>query len=545
MTLSPLLLLPVLAWSLGQASKPAEAPRKTADQVNPAEDSPDAGRVTRELVELRRKQAAQGDPQAQTSLGLLYATGDGVPHDPGEAIKWFRKAAEQGDGLGQILLATKYLEGDGVARDPVKGAAWAVLAAEEFYRVIYGLLDGGTGRTVSNNPEITQNLTPAEVNQVKQLASELRQKIEARGATFDLPHLLGDHPRSGFIVPSQSTGDERKKTSPEAPGALNFGTIEFVSKPRPEPSPPFAVGIVQANGNLVPLATFDGRDWSRIDLAEDWRNGTRVKSTGEWTLWYESSDPGSPQLFPARIKIATTGLIATEPRCNARMFALATDARNLRESLVTCKYCCPEPKRGIATTSKSRPDLVAGLDTDGAAGRSIEARQIKAWILESFNELEKKRFAKPHYAYDDKTDDFINTGKTLAEYLEPRLGAEKRRGLPLKFYDSSRIQGAHDTYYYVEVTRDYYEHLRQEFPAAAYLQGWVRATGDEMVWLTQNFAVTDPDPKEISWYAPILFWRHGNAIDVLFKCSQWGSGYYGILRIENETVNEVMGVGFR
>ena len=556
MTLSPLLLLPMLAWSLSQAPEPADAPRNSADQVNPAEDSPEAGRVTPEQVKLWRKQAAQGGTKAQTNLGLLYSTGDGVPHDPREAIKWFRKAAEQGDGLGQLLLAAKYFEGAGVARDPVKGMAWAILAAEKFHRVNH--VDVGHA-TFSISTVVVQNLTPAEVNQVEQLASELRQKevsrvkqldselrqkIGTRGA-FDLRRHLSDQPGSRIVVGLPSTGDEEEKTPPEARGVVNFATIEFVSKPAPKLLPAFTVGIVEANGNLVPIAAFNGRDWSHIDLAEDWINGEQVKSTGEWTLWYERSDPDSPQLSPASIEIATTGLIATEPRCNPRMFVLATDAGNLRESLVTCKYCCPEPKRGIATTSKSRPDLVASLDTEGAAGRSIEARQIKAWILETFNDLEKKRFAQTHYAYDDKADDFINTGKTFAEYLEPRLSAEKRRGLPLELYASSRIQGAHATYYYFEVKRDYYEHLRQEFPAAAYLQGWVRASGDEMVWLTQKFAVTDPDPKEISWDDPILFWRHGNAIDVLSKRSQWESGYYGILRIENDTVNQVTGAGFR
>ena len=186
MILRPLLLLPVLAWSLSQAPEPADAARKTADQAKPAEDSPDAARVTPELVE--------------------------------------------------------------------------------------------------------------------QLTTELRQKIEAQLAdkVLGLPRVAAEQEDAANVGDPPSTGDEREKTTPEAPGALNFGAIEYVSKPGPEQSPPFKVGIVQANGNLVPLATFDGRHWSRIDLAEDWRNGRRVQSKGEWTLWYESSDPGSPQLFPAR-----------------------------------------------------------------------------------------------------------------------------------------------------------------------------------------------------------------------------------------------------
>ena len=550
MKLSPLLLLPVLAWSLSQAPEPADAARKTADQAKPAEDSPNAARVTPELVKLWRKQAAQGDAQAQTRLGLLYSTGNGVPHDPGEAIKWFRKAAEQGDGLGQILLATKYLEGDGVARDPVKGAAWAILAAEEFYRVIYGVLDGGTGRTVSNNPEITPNLTPAEVNQVKQLASELRKKIEARGATFDLSHLLGDHPGTRIVAGFPLTGDEGKKTSPQAPGALNFGAIEFVSKPGPEPSPPFKVGIVEANGNLVPVATFDGEDWSHIDLAEDWRNGTRVKSTGEWTLWYENPGPSpeSPhralswidRLSSVRIEIATTGVIASEPRCNHgdRIFAMATDAGDRSKSLIECDYCCPEPKRGFATTSNSPPDRVTRLDPESEDGRRIAAQ-----ILDTFNELENKALeGTPYYEFDDKTFECIDTDKTLAEHLEPRLSAEKRFRLPLRFDKVFRIQGINTTYYYIEVNRSYYDQLREEcnegMTGYSLLQGWVLATADELVWLTQSFALTDPDMKGQQFDRPILFWRRGNVVDVLVNRSHWDGGWYIILTIDDDTVNE-------
>ena len=109
---------------------------------------------------------------------MLYSTGDGVPHDPRTAIKWFRKAAEQGDGFGQLMLATKYLEGDGLARDPVKGWAWAILAAE-------AAADGEgvppPGTSVDDLCKtFEKELTPAEVKQVEQLTTELRKKIEAR-----------------------------------------------------------------------------------------------------------------------------------------------------------------------------------------------------------------------------------------------------------------------------------------------------------------------------------------------------------------------------
>ena len=43
------------------------------------------------------KQAEAGDAEAQYSLGMMYAYGEGVPEDSVEAVKWYRKSAEQGN----------------------------------------------------------------------------------------------------------------------------------------------------------------------------------------------------------------------------------------------------------------------------------------------------------------------------------------------------------------------------------------------------------------------------------------------------------------
>jgi len=40
--------------------------------------------------------AYQGDASAQSNLGLMYATGQGVPQDYAEAVRWYRRAADQG-----------------------------------------------------------------------------------------------------------------------------------------------------------------------------------------------------------------------------------------------------------------------------------------------------------------------------------------------------------------------------------------------------------------------------------------------------------------
>ena len=48
--------------------------------------------------------ADQGDASARSSLGAMYANGQGVKRDYFEAVKWYRKAADQGLGSVQHNL---------------------------------------------------------------------------------------------------------------------------------------------------------------------------------------------------------------------------------------------------------------------------------------------------------------------------------------------------------------------------------------------------------------------------------------------------------
>ena len=55
------------------------------------------------ITEIRR-QAEQGDADAQNNLGVMYTTGKGVTEDAAEAMRWFRLAAEQGHTSAQYNL---------------------------------------------------------------------------------------------------------------------------------------------------------------------------------------------------------------------------------------------------------------------------------------------------------------------------------------------------------------------------------------------------------------------------------------------------------
>jgi putative methionine-R-sulfoxide reductase with GAF domain len=80
-------------------------------------------------LESIRKLAEQGDATAQFSVGARYATGEEVPQDYSEAIRWFSMAAEQGHIAAQATLGAYYWVGRGVpAPDLVKAYFWSVLA---------------------------------------------------------------------------------------------------------------------------------------------------------------------------------------------------------------------------------------------------------------------------------------------------------------------------------------------------------------------------------------------------------------------------------
>jgi hypothetical protein len=68
----------------------------------------------RKALELWTELAEKGDAPSQYNLGRLYARGNGVRQDFGQARLWFEKAALQGYGDAQLKLGMLYYFGDGV-----------------------------------------------------------------------------------------------------------------------------------------------------------------------------------------------------------------------------------------------------------------------------------------------------------------------------------------------------------------------------------------------------------------------------------------------
>lgn len=94
---------------------------------------PDAKAFKDTNMEELQQKANDGDPAAQTQLGVAYARGTGVEMDQKEAVKWYRKAADQGYVNAQWNLAFRYVRGEGVEANNEQAVDYFRLAADQGY----------------------------------------------------------------------------------------------------------------------------------------------------------------------------------------------------------------------------------------------------------------------------------------------------------------------------------------------------------------------------------------------------------------------------
>jgi len=124
-----------------------------------------------EAIKWYRKAAEQGEPNAQFHLGVIYATGNGVPQDYAEALKWYRKSGNQGIANAQNNLGVMYARGQGVPQDYVEAYKWYNLAAAQ-----------GDSTSINNRDEIGQFMAASQIAEGQRLARDFKpQKAPASG----------------------------------------------------------------------------------------------------------------------------------------------------------------------------------------------------------------------------------------------------------------------------------------------------------------------------------------------------------------------------
>jgi hypothetical protein len=113
-----------------------------------------------------RERAAAGDPEAQFTLGKNYEAGrSGLKQDYVEAAAWYRKSAEQGNVYAQASLGILYHSGKGLPHDDVQAEMWFTISAEHA-----PVNDKDTIAEMRDS--VASRLTARQVEEAKRLAHE-------------------------------------------------------------------------------------------------------------------------------------------------------------------------------------------------------------------------------------------------------------------------------------------------------------------------------------------------------------------------------------
>ena len=91
----------------------------------------------------------------------MYYRGEGIPQDYREAAKWFVFSAEQGNAGAQYDLGVIHYEGEGTPQDYKKAHMWWNIAAAN-----------GNEEAKSNSDKVAEMMTPADISETQQMASD-------------------------------------------------------------------------------------------------------------------------------------------------------------------------------------------------------------------------------------------------------------------------------------------------------------------------------------------------------------------------------------
>ncbi|HTB10297.1 MAG TPA: tetratricopeptide repeat protein [Bryobacteraceae bacterium] len=113
-----------------------------------------------------RERAAAGDPEAQFTLGKNYEAGrSGLKKDYAEAAGWYRKSAEQGNAYAQASLGILYHSGKGLPHDDLQAEMWFIISAAHVPR-------DDRETIVEMRDSVAAHLTPQQRKEAQRLAHE-------------------------------------------------------------------------------------------------------------------------------------------------------------------------------------------------------------------------------------------------------------------------------------------------------------------------------------------------------------------------------------
>ena len=177
-TMNALSISLLTALSLTPTGSGAKAADNKTEAAAPAAKSNDL--TPEERLSKTKRDARAGHAGAQSLLGVMYATGDGVPKDSAKAVEWYQKAAAQGNADAQNNLGAQYFNGDNVPKDLAKAVEWFQKAAAQGNAIAQYLLGRmyWLGEGVSKNHVLAYAWLNLSAAQGFDAAKELRDRVE-------------------------------------------------------------------------------------------------------------------------------------------------------------------------------------------------------------------------------------------------------------------------------------------------------------------------------------------------------------------------------
>jgi hypothetical protein len=264
----------------------------------------------------------------------------------------------------------------------------------------------------------------------------------------------------------------------------------------------FTVAVLQANGSLIPFASYDGTKWlnswpepgeeggamigasiaspGEIPLA--WTAGMRLPET--WRLWLSTETSHD-------LQILRTTFVKTQCSENWTMIA------DFPKQATGCANCCPIPAIGIALSSNREVRPM----------RPREMSDVPMAALESaFNRLETPRRNAP-----------IMIEKAWAANLGFDLG----------------------DLYYIEAKRSYAKPAGSNdsgCPDISAFRGWLWVKPSGSVSAGSRVVTTDCDMKEAGFTTPMGLIEMNGAAHVIVQSNGWESQDYGVVKVEPNAV---------
>lgn len=300
---------------------------------------------------------------------------------------------------------------------------------------------------------------------------------------------------------------------------LVFGALSSSQRPTAQ-GEPFTIGIVQANGHLIPFARFDGKTWSNSWPGPGETRDVMIHSFGEIPLAWTG---GAPLPRPWRLWLPTgtshdlrvSDAAYADSLCSQN-WVLMTDFPRQASG---CRNCCPVPTIGIAlsTDRAVRSFARAGMDA------------IPASLVESvFNETETREIARR--VAESKSDGPHVYGVPADERV--------RHATPIMF--NAIWRSTVDELYYVEGTRRHAE-LNRPCPSVTAFSGWfwIRQPEERPASMARAQLV-DCDLKGAEFITPLGLVEAGGWLQAVVEVRGWESQEHAILRLTRGAVTQLL-----